>query len=1097
MLGSGCATLPRMAAVRSSCGLFAVFVATLSLAGCGGPQKPTRQRSSLISETEAVRRFASPAHWHYHPRKAAALAARKTLPSGEIVFAGARGERWLFQPKAHRVAAASQLASETLIAALTLPDSHWLFVGASGTGYESMGPLDPFVRSSPPVEPLERVSASGSSIVGVRFDGALIQTTNAGLTWKRVPYPDRVFADVELGEAGTGVAFAVPEAWYATRDHGEKWSRLDVPPIGVTELTTDPKAGLVALGATSWFDVDPSRPDVFRARAQGPVDQGYELPVPPPRGPDAGALLDHRALLSGSRYLEVARGGEQQSPWQMVSGTLGEALAAHPLEFAAHCQAIRLAGFGRFVYLACFKAEPKDSAVPTDFYLSRDGGKRFKREPFSARAKLPEFGMAVGDDARLIVTGICAPQDSGRGCAPHGVFHKRAATPKEPSPGPDSEEKPAKRASSGPRAPLALSAVPGLARTPLAMVFSADGKVAYLVGQRTKSDNYTMFVSSDRGATFRAREIEQLGARAERSKSAPWYRRRKVSDSVLDMKAAEDGTLSVVIRRGEQVALAVTDDDGRVLSLTPGPGESTTLGAYGTRALAFSPQSGKAWETLDGGVSWQAIGSVPVDLCDDNKECEVPLICGPTGCVVGDLLTRVGWHGQAENDQALMGPPQSLTTGLLYPRVRTPLSCILDDEEWTILHGVADAPSAHEAAIGNTAWHLPAADIDSAAAWVYHGLLGPRQQVERATLLPPTRAPKQTAFAVFDQIEGAAVLRYRVPQAGEHELSAIEVAWDNRFEGIVKHATLPRRVPLESGDYAAQKAQTELARPDLVSIGAGGVYVRLHHVAADQQVTYFLDGRSTVEIPPVEWPSSPLAGRSEMVHVGGSHLPIRLLAQGATLTRASLDAGHWSFSSMSIGMPRPKDFGMVQRTGISYLKGNSTFYVLRSAPSGVPRSGLAFPIRATGSVSAPPVPIPEQADVSDPPVPCTDEQRADTTRVVAPYQAGTRHPVIISHRIEPIRTLLSVDAVLHGTPGAPCMAALAAVPIDMDDRDDRTWMYAVILPGHLDQAWAFRVVYDEAGEKQVSYRGMQCEFDPKAAIPKTVYAEPGTLSSEP
>ena len=105
--------------------------------------------------------------------------------------------------------------------------------------------------------------------------------------------------------------------------------------------------------------------------------------------------------------------------------------------------------------------------------------------------------------------------------------------------------------------------------------------------------------------------------------------------------------------------------------------------------------------------------------------------------------------------------------------------------------------------------------------------------------------------------------------------------------------------------------------------------------------------------------------------------------------------------------------------------------------------------------------------------------------------------MIISHRIEPIRTLLSTEGVLHGTPQAPCLAALAAAPVDMDERDDRTWLYAIILPSDLEHAWAFRVIYDDAGEKKVAYRNMRCEFDPKAVVPKKVYAEPGTLSSEP
>lgn len=1081
--------------------------------GCAGQQRPTHERSPLITETEAVQRFESPARWHYHPEQAADLVTRHSLASGDLLFAGGNGERWFYDKKARRMRAASQLAGESLIAILGLPDKHWLFVGASGTGYESREPLGPFLRSSPPIEPLERVSAQGTSIAGVRFDGALIQTLDAGATWQRVNAPGEFFADVQFGEDGTGVAFSVPERWYATTDGGRNWNRLEVPSIGVSEVRPDPKHGIVALGGTSWYDVKPRAKPVFVPRASGPVDEGFKLPTTPPRGPSALALSGQRALLMGNDYLELER-NEDDDGWNLASGELGNPIKERPLDLAAECTAVRLAGFLQVLYLACFKGTTDEASVPVDFLSSKDGGKSFKRESFSVRAKLDAFHMAVGADARLVITGICSPQDSTRGCAPHGVYHKRrgskakgkndeaaskeTAASKEKTTSKDTAT--SKTAASKKRSSeeLVLSAVPGLASTPMAMAFSADGKVAYLVGQRTKSDNYTMFVSRDSGETFRAREMEQLGAHPKPAQYT-WYQRDTVQDTVLDMQAADDGTLSVVIRRGDGVALAVTDDDGRVLSLTPGPGESTTLGAYGTRGMALAPETGKAWETLDGGVSWQPIGSLPVSLCDGTRECKVTVKCGMAGCVVGESLTRIGWRGQLESELALAGPPQSLTTGLLYPRVRTPISCTLGDDEWAALDGVTDAPSAYEAAIGTAIWHAHGSDRNTGAAWAYHGRGGRRPGVTVATLFPPAADPAELAFAMVDQVEGASAIRYRVPRGGpgDGEISSIEVAWDNRFENVVKRASLGRSLPFRTGDYAAQRARTQLAMPDILSIGVGGIYVRPHAQAGAAQTTYFLDGRSVTEIPPLRWPDTPHASRDDMVHVGTAHLPIRIQQEGAILTRATRSGSAWEFSSQTLGLPHPDALGAAQRSGLAFVNGASAFYVLSYADSGLPRRGFVFPLQATGPVTGAPIEIPQQLDLSDPPNACNENAIASTPRIVVPAQAGTRHPVIISHRIEPIRTLLSTEAVLHGTPRAPCLAALAAVPVDMDERDDRTWMYAIVSPGDLEHAWAFRVIYDNAGEKTVSYRNMRCEFDPKAIVPKKVYAEPGTLSSEP
>lgn len=1083
-----------MPSVRSS---VTVALGLVLAAACAGQQRPTHERPPLITESEATQRFETPARWHYHPEQASELVTQHVLASGDVLFAGTNGERWFYDKKGRRMRAASQLAGEPLIAILKLPNEHWLFVGASGTGYEAEEPLGAFMRSSPPIEPLERVSARGTSIAGVRFDGALIQTLDAGATWQRVDHPNEFFADVQFGDDGTGVAFAVPERWYSTLDGGRSWNRLEVPPIGVSEVRPDPKQGIVALGSTSWYDVNLRAKTIFARRAGGPVDKGLTLPVAPPRGPSALALAEQRALLLGTRYLELTR-NEANDGWDLASGELGSPIKQRPLAVAKECAAVRLAGFRDVLYLACFKGATDESSVPVDLFFSKNGGQKFEREPFSVRAKPDAFHMAVGAGARLVITGICAPQDSTRGCAPHGVYHKRRNA--KPASKANAKAEASTKSRAGKKKSseaLMLSAVPGLASTPMALAFSADGTVAYLVGQRTKSDNYTMFVSRDSGETFRAREMEQLGAHPKPSQYA-WYQRDTVQDTVLDMQAAEEGTLSVVIRRGDGVALAVTDDDGRVLSLTPGPGESTTLGAYGTRGMAIAPETGKAWETLDGGVSWQPIGTLPVTLCESHRECNVQVRCGMAGCVVGESLTRIGWRGQLESELTLSGPPQSLTTGLLYPRVRTPISCTLGDDEWAPLDGVNDAPSAYQAAIGSTLWHAHGNDRNTGAVWAYHGRGGRRPGVAVHTLFPPATDPTQIAFTVFDQVEGASAMRYRVPRggAGATELSGIEVAWDNRFENVVKRASLGRSLPFRTGDYATQRSRTHLALPDMLSIGVGGIYVR-PHAQGTNQTTYFLDGRSVTEIPPVSWPATSHAARDEMLHVGAAHVPMQIEQDGAILTRATRTGNAWDFASYTLGLPHPQVLGAVQRVGLTYLNGASAFYVLTYANSGVPRRGFAFPVQATGAVTGAPIEVPQQLDLADPPNPCNENAINTTPRIVVPAQAGTRHPLIISHRIEPIRTLLSTEAVMHGTPKAPCLAALAAAPVDMDERDDRTWMYAIVSPADLEHAWAFRVIYDDAGEKAVSYRNMRCEFDPKAIVPKKVYAEPGTLSSEP
>ena len=121
--------------------------------------------------------------------------------------------------------------------------------------------------------------------------------------------------------------------------------------------------------------------------------------------------------------------------------------------------------------------------------------------------------------------------------------------------------------------------------------------------------------------------------------------------------AAEDGTLALVVTRYGSTTLLVTDEEGRVVSIAHAPSARAAIGAAGTRALAVSPGSGDAWESLDGGATWDPIGGLPLALCGKRSNCTVPVYCYPGGCVIGDQLSRVGWRGQADPDEGVLAPP--------------------------------------------------------------------------------------------------------------------------------------------------------------------------------------------------------------------------------------------------------------------------------------------------------------------------------------------------------------------------------------------------------------------------------------------------------
>ena len=77
-----------------------------------------------------------------------------------------------------------------------------------------------------------------------------------------------------------------------------------------------------------------------------------------------------------------------------------------------------------------------------------------------------------------------------------------------------------------------------------------------------------------------------------------------------------------------------------------------------------------------------------------------------------------------------------------------------------------------------------------------------------------------------EQIEGAVAARYPVPQGGRGNprLKNVEVAWDNLLEGRVMRARITDAGPLRPGDYVSDSGRAQQARPDLLSIGSGGLF---------------------------------------------------------------------------------------------------------------------------------------------------------------------------------------------------------------------------------------------------------------------------------
>ncbi|MET0792394.1 MAG: hypothetical protein ABW061_12805 [Polyangiaceae bacterium] len=1066
-----------------------VAVLCIVSAACGSAQRaaPTHAQDSLLSSVERSPGYASPASFRYHPSRQAQVQAERRLSDGRLLLAGKRGERWLLDPRSHSLAAGANLAPEDLIAVLDGDNGFW-FVGQSGTSYEARDPLGKFLRSSAPLEPLVRVSAARHSIIGIPADRSLSRSADGAASFNRVGPAKVSFADVELASDGTGLALAIPEALWLTRDEGATWTPLTGKTYGAFALARD-RQGQVRIetvfGPYRFVDQPPRlEPGVAPEAGQDLTSNA------PPRGPDAAALADGRAIVLGNRYLEVAASPAHPSDYELWQGPLDGKLEASPLPQLKECRGARLSAFDHTFELACFRGSNDGGSVPISFLRSDDAGGHFEAEPFTSFGTPATFRFALGANGALIASGLCGAPSAG--CSTSGVFVRREAPADDGAPKPQviaSAPAKAKRA----QFELVQAATPTLTESALGLTFSLDGRTSYAIGRRSKTGALAIFVSHDGGQRYEVRDLDLV--RADSEDEDQYWEHSQSSVRLESFAAAEDGSLSVVLadRRGR--ALIVTDEQGRLLSGSKPPDERALVAAVGSRAFAVSPSSRKTWESLDGGVTWQALSRFPIALCSGEGECDVKLRCVPLGCVIGNEVSRIGWAGQNDEDAAALPPPNREPLPLTTRKLRTPIACALDEATWQTLPGVRDLPNSRDAAFGKVSFVAVSGDPLHAAASMVHGIGGSRPHLETISLLAPVNRPNEYAFAVLDQVEGAAAIRYRLPEdpLKDSHLRNVEVAWDNALAGQIGRARLADGGPVAPADYTLGES-VQRADPDLLSIGEGGLYLRLHHTAADAQDTWYFDGRSSTRIAPVTWPiANNLRGRTEMARADGTHVPLMLFGRGTAVARARRVATSWEFDAQTTALPDPSAFGLTMSSNVGYLGNSSGLCLQTEASDGMSPSAAFYPFHATGNVMGPAVPVPTQMNLAERPNRCSASDLTSTPRVDANSLPGTRHPVVVTDSSDPPRLFLSFGAVLYGTPENACATAFDAQELAVDNAPLRR-EHALLLLDDLDHSWLFRLVQDAGGSTSgVQYRTMKCHFDPDLEVPSDVYRAPGTL----
>lgn len=1057
-----------------------VFCCALLPLACGGePSRAPHVRSSLVVP-EGQRSVAAGIDpgWSYHPADTGLLVAKTVLKSGTTVFAGQRGERWTVDPQKGIADVAADLAPEELVAIVPpraprggsdTARSAWLFVGKSGTTYESREPLGAFVRSSAPLDALTRVREGSGVLMGLRRDGALARSDNAGAAWAKVGPDDVRFEDVALRSDGRGLALAIPEALFETGDYGATWKRSAMPPFGVTALAQDDGAGVVAETALGPFHWQPEAktPVVPLGRAVSP--RAYSLGAPIPVGPSGDALIAGRAVIAGSTWVEARPNGALA--WNLVTGVFGGRLHVEALASARGCETVFLGGFGSELYLACARQKGEEKSQPIEFLRSGDSGRSWTVEPYYVLGRTGEFSMAVGAGGALVVTGICPAAAREPGCTPAGV-HRRQRMSRD----------------SGPDVQLVQSATPSLVRTAYALSFSLDGRSLYAAGRRWKSDSLAVFVSRDGGTTFEARDVEPVRLSQDEDETRPRFR---ADNPIRSVASGADGTLSFVVTLSGSQLWLVVDDDGRPVSVAKPPIANARLGAAGAFALAIDPVTRDVYESLDAGANFRSIGRLPVDPCPGAQLCDARIACSALGCVFGNLISRIGWR--AEGATGFVPDAKERSARKRENRFGTPLTCTLGSGEWQRIPFAPTLPTARDAAIGKVAWIAVSADPRTASGSSFHMKAGPSPKLDVVPLLDPSKAPSKDAFAVMLRQGGAVAVRYAVPtgSAGP-ELKHVEVAWDDVAAGKTGRAVVENGGTARPSDFGDGKGNGNPANVAFLDLASGGVYLRLHAASGDDQPTFFVAGRTVESVPAVTWPDETRQrGRSTMAHLGNRHVPLRVDTVAPTRGRVG-DRSAWSFDALTLGWNRPAEFGLAQRLEAARFGERFGVVVTTFDADATWASSALYALRADGPIFEDPIPVATQRDLPAVPRGCSAADRAASPRVIAPFQPGTRHPVLVTDPFEPMRVLLTGDAVLHGTPSSPCVAAFEAVlaPESAANPGDR----ALLLGDALDRSWLFRTV--DVGRDQprsLEYRTMNCRFDPSVEIPPEVKGQNGTF----
>ena len=1130
----------------------ALLVVTLlapSGVGCAAqPVSRAKPRDTGPSIDSLAPLFVTPARWDYHPPGPEGALAAAEITGGGGVFTAEGGQRWTSAIAAKtgavggvtrcagKAVASEFLAPEDLVSVSRREGRPWLFVGASGALYEAAEPLAAFTRTVAPPEPFSRVAASSSAVLGATYEGKLLRWEDA-TGWRPVASPPRArVLDVAVSGA-RALALSYPEALFASDDSGATWTPAVAPTIGAHRLALLPDGALGAQGIFESMRWDPAATPAFSRSRRLLPGRAATLEVEVGRGASAPAVQGGRAAVDGDRYVEAVRPETEGDLWQLARGRLEGRLELAPLAWSAGCGSVRIGLKNTTVYAVCVSLEGVDiSAVVR---RSRDGGSTWSEALRVLTLDTDTIFISVSHEGSALISGVCKTVGDAERCKPTAPLLIRSATAAAPTSAASASVAPAKVAAPpGPTPTLVAmsTGAPQLTGAALLPTFSFDGHSAYFFGHRGKDEKLTLFVSHDDGETFSQRSLEGRGPKTARRSREYEVDDEGPEDVVEDyievdetstIHPGEDGTVGLMVIRYRGFTYVTTDEDGRVLHEAPLPSDDAIMAGFGRRLVAITAHDGVGIaESSDGGATWDE-QPAPAALGREVGRGSTAVVCSVAGCLFGETVTRVGWGGLTDTAVADHSADTSPSSA---PAVLTPIVCDLAaTTRWTRIEhvfgsGGARLPRLTEVMRGRSVWSVLTSDPATGAAAVLSANLPESGEgdvkVTARALLAARPASARVATALSFQMEGYAAVRAAIPSEKDGatkpgaSLRNVEVAWENFMEGSAGRGKVADAGPFDPHDATADGALL----PSLITVSVKGLVLVPHAAPAPRSAFLFdLAGKvSRVDLP--ELPDVGLEGhldvRDDVTLEGGVPFGTSLVRDESGDVTAILlgktgQNGH-EISVISLA-PARGDGPLLSHADWTYGSRGSIGVTSLTADRRRPRAWAVFePLHGDGTFG-PPEALPTLYDLGDRPRPCSAADRAKDPRFEAIFSsrdevlfAGMRHPVLVNEPpaktavgVTTPMTLLTMGAIVHGSPASPCAAAWEATGVAKSP-------VSAVISGDLARSWVFRVTTaagkpGKAGEvaaPAIEYRPMTCRYDAAAPVPEAIWNEKGTAKIE-